>query len=46
MSDFDQLLADIAELTAAWSAVEHDPRDIAIRPNEAYIEAIYPIKEW
>ena len=46
MSDFDQLLADIAELTAAWAGVEHDPRDIAIRPNEAYVEAIYPIKEW
>lgn len=46
MSDFDRLLADIAELTEAWAAVEQDPRDIAIRPTEAYVEAVYPIKEW
>lgn len=44
MSDFDQLLADIAELTEAWAA--DDLPAETFRPNEPYIESIYPIKEW
>lgn len=44
MTDLDQLLADIAELTEAWAA--DDAPAGTIRPNEAYAEAVYPIKEW